>query len=412
MKSTLVLSVGLASSWQALASAFCDAGSEVFLTRTHPSPSSGSADTSQEETQEKLRGTVVFREAGGGNVHVDVPGLSPATQTVPATQLQDVHGRPCARAALCFFGRVGSLQGKFSDYGSAEGALEVSAPTIRRYVLDANSALTWTIFAHTWDELLAPAIQRVWQPQFMEAVKAPKKLDSVQSFGDSVRRVTRLKFVHEAMNGFKFDLVVLMRFDLFFWHPLKLTQAVPGDKLWAGHWCSIHPTDLSFREVVLNTTLNAADIRSRTEGIVAPSQFATVGLHDFWFASSSANIDQFCLWGNAVPKYFPLLHTLHLPEHVAHFYTLLHAKALGLEIAYAGVPYFDYTLVRYRHCVMQLGPLFWTKNVHPFCDMWDISHLRACEEWVFIDAKLSLAWCPLAGRVVTLQSGSYGCGRF
>ncbi|CAE8635275.1 unnamed protein product [Polarella glacialis] len=331
--------------------------------------------------------------------------------TLPPTSLRTRHGGLCARAALCFFGRVGNLHGKFDEAGSASEALEVSSNSVWENVIRANPDLSWDIFAHTWDEAMGAAIGQAYRPTALVAEAQPR-LENVLSFAEACRRAAALKARKEATDGFRYDLVLLMRWDIFFRRPLRLSHLVPTDRLWTGHWCSAHAEDLSVREVVLNETRDESDIRSQRSGVFAPSQFATSGLHDFWFAASSENIDRFAAWGQSVPglrERYGLM-TDEIPVHVGHFYTFLHARAIGLTLGYTGLSYLDYTLVRYRECRIQAEEVIRSPDV--FCSHWEISVPRQCEQWLPTPEGWAAGYCPAAGRRATLSSGSRGCGRF
>merc|ERR1719506_892275 len=113
-----------------------------------------------------------------------------------------------------------------------------------------------------------------------------------------------------------------------------------------------------------------------------PSQFATMGLHDYWFASSSENIDLFATWGASIDDMRSEfgLGSSRLPIHSGHFYTFLYVMKLGLKSRFRGVSYVDYTLVRWRNCVISPGPAIQTENL--YCDHIDpFSWERRCNRW-------------------------------
>lgn len=384
----------------ARSSALCDAGEAVVVRRDHAVPCSSARVLHRQQGR-----TITVEWACNGSSGRIVKELSPTT-------LRTLHGEPCARAVLCLFGRVGNLHGKFDASGSTREALEISAPTIWEHVLGANPEFAWDVVAQTWDEQLAPAIRQVFRPIGIDA--APQAdIDNLQSFGEASRRAAALKVQVEARGRFRYDLAVLMRYDIFWRQPLKLAQLVlPTEHLWTGHWCSIHSEDLAVREVVLNTSRDEQDIRSQIAGIYAPSQFAPSGLHDFWFAASSANIDRFAAWGEAVET----LQSRHglvtdaIPVHVGHFYTFLFAKSLQLPLGFLGISYLDYTLVRYRDCHLLVGEVVSPPDI--FCSHWEISVQRGCAEWLPMPAHWASGFCPLAGKRAALVPGSRGCGRF
>lgn len=332
--------------------------------------------------------------------------------SVPVIRLWTANGaRPCARAALCLFGRIGNKHGKFDVAGSSSETLTLSAPSIYRHLIDANPEFEWDIFGHTWDEQLAPVVRNLFMPRKMVAEQQPK-VDNVQSFGETVRRTVILMGNAEVEGHFQYDLVVLMRFDILLLRPLRLADTVNSDRLWTGHWCSIHSKDLAVREVVLNLTNHFQDERYHSSGIFAPSQFSTTGLHDFWFAGSSHIIRHFANWGQSIGAFKDAygLSSDEIPVHCGHFYTFLYAKHLGLALGHRGVSYIDYTLARYQHCEIVVGNVSGPADV--FCSHWEISVRRMCGSWVSMPAGWAHNVCPLAGLQASLAAGSTGCGRF
>ncbi|CAE7431198.1 Clec16a, partial [Symbiodinium pilosum] len=355
-------------------------------------------------------------------LEADVAPLAGSNATLPPTRLRlggktiecsekvaklkTRLGGLCGRAALCLFGRVGNLFGPFHEDGSTGEVLEISAPSVWEHVVRANSDLHWDIFAHTWDESLAPAIEAAFAPVALHAEPQPD-LPTVQSFGETCRRSVQLKRDKEIKDGMRYDLVVLMR------APLRLSPAVGSAALWSGHWCSIHAEDLSLRELaVLTHDPSFRHVRYRPSGVFAPSQFAPTGLHDFWFAGSSAVMDRFASWGLRVPELRARfgLQSDEVPVDVGHFYTFLHAKELGLPLKFEGISNFDYTLVRYRNCTLLVGEQIRDPDI--FCSHWEISMTRECESWRLQQPGWAAQYCPLAGKRAELVPWGKECGPF
>ncbi|CAJ1401926.1 unnamed protein product [Effrenium voratum] len=155
-----------------------------------------------------------------------------------------------------------------------------------------------------------------------------------------------------------------------------------------------------------------ADPRYRATGVFAPSQFAATGLHDFWFAGASASLDAFAAWGEQREALLPRFGLLseEIPVDVGHFYTYLHAKQLGLRLAFTGISYLDYTLVRYKDCKLQVGEEIQPPDI--FCSHWEISIMRQCQSWLPKPHGWARGLCPVAGRRALLAPGSRSCGRF
>lgn len=233
----------------------------------------------------------------------------------------------------------------------------------------------------------------------------------VMSFAESIRRTTALKARAERERGFRYDLVVLMRYDIYFLNPLPVWEIQWMDRLWTSYWCSINSRGYALREIVLNTTADPNDIRSMTEGVFAPSQFTGVGLMDYWFASSSEIIDRFATWGDSVLPSITRygVPSEQIPAHFAHFYTYLHASALGLKFGKVGTTYIDFRLVRHRHCNLYVGAR--VMNPDLICTDWSVL-MKECGSWAVLPKTFGTDLCPIAGRLATLAPGSRDCGRF
>lgn len=351
----------------------------------------------------------VLRRPPGDAALVQLRGTTGNISVSPGA-LRTAHGQPCFSAVLCLFGRVGNLEGKFDEFGSSHEALALAAPTIKMHVLSANPEFSWDVVAHTWDTAFVEDIKQAFHPLEIEADEQPK-LDNVYSFAESVRRSAILKSRVEKRGGFVYDLAVLMRYDIFFRRPLRLAHiCCPIDRLWTGHWCSVHAEDLSVREVILSHEPDVSDVRQRSGGVLAPSQFAPFGLHDFWFAGTSSIIDRFAQWGDSIDSFRTTRGANALPVHCGHFYTYLHAQTLGVALGYTGVSYLDYTLARYHNCNFSAAEV--VMDPDRFCSHWEISIPRQCEEWLPMPAGWSVGFCPLAGRRAILAPGAGNCGRF
>lgn len=332
-------------------------------------------------------------------------------------------GKGRLSAVLCLYGRVGNLDDKFDHGGSTPEALAVSAPAVWKHVVDANRAyFAMDVVAQTWDVELAAAIEAAYRPIALDASPQPP-VDNLRSFGEAMKRATALKAEVEKRQGFRYDLVVLMRYDIFWRRPLRLDQIAASNlsgKLWTGHWCSVHAEDLSVRNVFLAPVGTAADNLTlvHTSGVFAPSPLARAAFHDYWFAASSETMDRFASWGDDVDTLFEkYVKPTGAPWdifHSGHFYTKLHADALRLQPAHVALSYMDYTLLRWRNCELVVGDVALPSDI--VCGMvtfgdWDGA--RVCPHWAFApQPDLVLSTCPLAGLRATVTASSHSCGRF
>ena len=358
--------------------------------------------------------TVLWRESGSAQIQLEG---STSTIKVPVTKLRTRFGHLCACVALCLFGRVGNLEGKFDDFGSNAEALAISAKSVWEHVIRANSEMQWDIFAHTWDEDMADLILEAYHPRYLRAEQAPFDT-AIESFGESVLRSSALRRLEEVRENFRYDLVVLMRYDILFRNPLQLfLEGSSNSTLWSSHWCSIHSEDLSVREVVLtpewDPDLVGPDVRFQASGIFAPSQFVETGLHDFWFAANSMVMDQFAQWGRSRTNFIEDfgLYSYDLPLDVGHFHTFHQAKGLELNFRFTGISYLDFTLVRHKDCELKVGEVILT-DPDIFCSHWEVSLMRECQTWVPKPSGWAHHFCPIAGHRAYLTPQSHSCGRF
>ena len=137
--------------------------------------------------------TVLWRESGSAQIQLEG---STSSIKVPVTKLRTRFGHLCACVALCLFGRVGNLEGKFDEFGSNAEALAISAKSVWEHVIRANSEMQWDIFAHTWDEDMADLILEAYHPRYLRAEAAPFDT-AIESFGESVLRSSALRRLEE-----------------------------------------------------------------------------------------------------------------------------------------------------------------------------------------------------------------------
>ena len=128
-----------------------------------------------------------------------LPGAAPWAS--PATAV---------RVALCFFGKVGTLQDP-SSYTAAdsgdEETVRLAHASLRRMVLGANAHVAWSSFVHSWNPSLGHLLDALYAPAW-SAHEAQVHDERVPSAALSLQRVLRAKADHEANAlGREFDLV-------------------------------------------------------------------------------------------------------------------------------------------------------------------------------------------------------------
>jgi hypothetical protein len=185
------------------------------------------------------------------------------------------------RAAIVFCGRTGALsQDQWSKGESlATDAARLAWPTIQRHVIETNRRAGWgvDIFFHTWNaeaeselvELLQPRAYSVTRPKqtFTHKLMPPNGgiLLSVElalramarsvlpanlkayvgddsgneyatAWGDNYTTHPHQQEVDKAMAA-AYDRVLLLRFDVFFFHPFLFDKLVEDDAYYVANWC-------------------------------------------------------------------------------------------------------------------------------------------------------------------------------
>lgn len=216
------------------------------------------------------------------------------------------------RIALCLHGLVGSTRGKNGDLlGGSDEVLNLSFKHNKDYILSSNV----DVFVHSWSTELEQDILQKYQPkkhliepQIEFEVPAYIKADSKRAFNHlsrwySYKEAVRLKSEYETENNFKYDFVLVQRFDLC-WNRSIEFNTFTQDKLYGGYG-----------------DLNIAREWS-----------------DRWFASSSDIADKFASLYDCFDRYMSTGGSLPSSKQYAgissHFLTKHHAEQLGLEVEF------------------------------------------------------------------------------
>ena len=128
------------------------------------------------------------------------------------------------RTAICFNGLVGSTHGKSHDLqGDFKKCFEISSPLYREHIIDKNDT---DVFVHSWSTVLENEIINTYKPK--KHLIEPQIIFDIPTYvgGDdnrtqshysrwcSAKKVIDLKNEYEKENNFKYDCVMLARFDL------------------------------------------------------------------------------------------------------------------------------------------------------------------------------------------------------
>ena len=149
------------------------------------------------------------------------------------------------RTAICFNGLVGSTHGKSHDLqGDFKKCFEISSPLYREHIIDKNDT---DIFVHSWSTILENEIINTYNPkkhlietQIIFDIPGYVKGDfnrtqSHYSRWYSAKKVIDLKNEYERENNFKYDCVMLARFDLA-WQTDLIFEEHNQKNFWTGKW--------------------------------------------------------------------------------------------------------------------------------------------------------------------------------
>ena len=268
-------------------------------------------------------------------------------------------GRPLLRAALCFHGKLGSIdrgQGWTRAVDGAPPTIDVNVFTyagFARHLVAANSdAYTIDVYGHSWSPEVGPALDALYQPagsshqpeesnrnrqlcrQIGEKLKqltAALGSSPWQRFGvvgrgaDScertashllgMQRAIRLKRAGERKGGFTYDVVMVSRWDVIWSRPFLFSRvdtsanafSLPTFCTHASHVDHKAPLERSlheYRRAVCGGAHSAGQVPTAASNC-NPSHRPCSGdlstlarelyLLDWWFVSSSAAADGFAL---------------------------------------------------------------------------------------------------------------------
>lgn len=193
------------------------------------------------------------------------------------------------KTAICLYGIVGGTDGK--DGMGANIPFEKCYETNKKYIIDVNNS---DVFMHSWSVDVEDELVKLYTPkkyQFQKQIMFDHPQDRnipetnlykyqqghrALSKWYSLKRAIELKSEYEKEQGFKYDYVMLTRFDTLFFRDLVFTQCDPSF-LWVPNFNNMegdhkNPDKKADR---LNMSL------------------VLEGLSDMWYFSSSKIIDEF-----------------------------------------------------------------------------------------------------------------------
>ncbi len=210
------------------------------------------------------------------------------------------------RVAICFSGLVGSTRGKSQELkGDPRKCFEISSALYKEHILDKNDV---DVFVHSWSTDLEKEIVEAYSPkkhliekqivfntpdyEILEKTPEVRK-QTHYSLWYSRKKVVELKSEYEKEHGFKYDCVMLARFDLA-WQTDLIFEEYDQDFFWTQAWPKKVLNSNMLKDVEywqMKDEPEFKDVEWKTIWWGYPHNSA--GLLGMWFFSNSKAIDEF-----------------------------------------------------------------------------------------------------------------------
>ena len=137
------------------------------------------------------------------------------------------------RTALCMYGQGGDMRGGYGpSLQNKPGPVNFKAcfDSYKEKIIDVNNC---DIFMHTWAVKHEKILRNLYQPKkaIFEPqkvfVKIQNKAIAARSRWYSTQQVLRLKKQYEEENNFKYDWVMLLRYDVIFFTEIDFSKFKP-----------------------------------------------------------------------------------------------------------------------------------------------------------------------------------------
>ena len=236
------------------------------------------------------------------------------------------------KIAICLSGLVGNIVGKSNDSNiGVNEVLKLSYRHWNKQIIQTNGEIDF--FVHSWDIDVQQAIKRYFSPKLSSFEKQiifdvpahiigdENRKQSHYSRWYSTMKSVELKAEYEIANNFKYDCVMISRFDIAWKKPIIFADHDMSHVYCGGWW-------------------NQSD----------------VSIKDFWFFSSSANMDRFGELYSHIGHYM-LTSNKRLNKKISsHKLAKYHIDKLGLKTKYLlkcddniDPTKSDYPLIRYEY---------------------------------------------------------------
>ncbi|MBT3940955.1 hypothetical protein HOD83_02505 [Candidatus Woesearchaeota archaeon] len=200
------------------------------------------------------------------------------------------------RVAFCLCGLVGGITGKAGDnLASSVDVLKIGYDQYKKHIFDKNNV---DVFVHSWSTDLKADIKKLYKPKkslfetnrpfkYPSYAKGePRRISNHYSRWYSTQKAIELKAKYEKEQGFKYDFVMVIRFDLA---PQKdiLFDRINPKYFYAANWYSNAPL---FGVIPINV-------------LQGYPYTGMSGLADLWFFSNSRYMDRFAKLYDKLDEY-------------------------------------------------------------------------------------------------------------
>ena len=216
------------------------------------------------------------------------------------------------RTAICFSGLVGSTKGKSQELkGNPAECFNISSQLYLKHIINKNDV---DVFVHSWSTDLEQQIVQTYNPKkhiiekqivfdvpdYNILKNTPSvRLQTHYSLWYSRKMATQLKSQYEKENNFKYDCVMLARFDLAWQSDLIFSQ-YDHENFWTQAWPKKILDGRMLSDIEYWNLLKYKD-RMKTQWWGYPHN--KHGLLGMWFFSNSNNIDKFVTMYDKLDEY-------------------------------------------------------------------------------------------------------------
>lgn len=261
------------------------------------------------------------------------------------------------KTALCFAGVVGGASGKGGKGNSSE-VLKVGYDHYKRHIIDKNDI---DVFVHTWTVDQEDAIRQLYKPiaiktekqrMFSKDKRRGYRKNNHFSRWYSTKQAVELKREYEKQKGFKYDCVMVARFDIA-WNVDVVFSNFDMQHFYTSHWDKI--LDANGKHIPNKDMYKANPSACSHRPMGWPHD--KNGLLDLFFFSSSYTMDNFSYLFDNMKNYLkpgccPNDSSGSISNHQLSLY---HLQQLGIEnnirfVYHYGVGNLeDYSLIRRKY---------------------------------------------------------------